>query len=100
MKTAKTTKGIKFDCETCHVVYSGTACNGGPGESPYIVLDIHGKEWKWFAPFEDVLYIRPGTSAMVEAFGYEDQLHGARLRRVRLSVMDNDGEVTYYGMKP
>ncbi len=99
MTATKQTKGLRID-GFATVVATGTSSCGGPGETPYVRFNVRGKEWTWFAQFEDVLYIPIGTTGILEAFGYEQITNGARLRRVRFSIMDNDGNVTYYGMKP
>ena len=98
MTTQRQTKGLRIDGFGT-VVMTGTSCNGGPGESPYIVLDIRGKEWTWFAPTEDVLWIPRGETVMIGAFGYEDDFRGARLRRVSLTRILDDGSCRHYGMK-
>lgn len=96
MKTAKT-KGTKINTASAWVKKVGTsACYGGPGETPFVIFEIAGKEWCWFTRDHDrdVFSLREETFVYVDAYGYEN----GHLRRV-LCTYECRGEMITFGRK-
>jgi len=96
MATKKVTKGTKIS-GSAWVVRTGTsACYGGPGETPFVVLEIDGKEWYWFTRDHDrhLFSLRPNTWVMVDCYGYDN----GNLRRVALTY-ECRGELVTFGRK-
>lgn len=92
----RTTKGRLIEGHATVKHVGTSACYGGPGETPYVILELCDRsEWHWFTTDESILQLKVGEDVMVHAYGYAN----GNLRRVTLFTMDNDGNTTIYGMR-
>ena len=90
------TIGQRIAGEFGYVIGRGTsACYGGPGETPYLDLEIQGRTWTWWTTDERILQIPVGESVVVFAFAYAKS---GTLRRVHIDRMLDDGRILSYGM--
>lgn len=99
LSTTRKTKGFKID-GMANVLRTGTACVGlMPWESPYVVLEFKGKQYRWHADSvpESVLSIPDNESVYLEAFAYNDNLRRVRLSRCMPGGVD---KWLIYGMQP